>query len=97
MIVLCEKFKILSRKAPGSILLLVFRLILLCNKRSKKSTKDRERKIKKSDERLSVCRLQIHSRKLNKKMMERKGKMNPHAVILGKGQGFLYFVLVNSF
>ena len=56
MIVLCEKFKILSRKAPGSILLLVFRLILLRNKRSKKSTKDRERKIKKSDGRcLSVA------------------------------------------
>ena len=30
-------------------------------------------------------------------MMERKGKKNHHAVILGKGQGFLYFVLVNSF
>ena len=46
---------------------------------------------------MGVCLQQIHSRKLNKKMMERKGKTNHHAVILGKGQGFLYFVLVNSF
>ena len=82
-----KSFKFWRRKAPGSIPLLVFLLILLRN-RSKKSTKDRERK-KKSDGRYSVAN--SFKEIEQEKWWNAKGKrIISH--ILGKGQGFLYFI-----
>ena len=59
----------------------------------KKTSEDRKRK-KEKELGVFLCAWRLansFSRKSNKKMMERKGEKES-SVILGKGQGFLYFI-----